>query len=151
MTPDLSNARKLYTLNLQITGSTEFGVSLGDILAGKTAVPPHGARFDVAFTGKAEGELAGTIEGIDYLRMRADGRADMDIKLVITTEGGQKLALRGEGVCRPRPDAPIGDFWEYAELHSSHEAYRWVNTLNIWGHGHVNFADGTIVVHAYGL
>ena len=67
---------KIYEYDLDVTGITDYGVSLDAILSGKEQVPPQGARFDVAFEGRAKGRLSGRVRGVGYLRMRADGRID---------------------------------------------------------------------------
>jgi hypothetical protein len=69
---------KIYEYDLDVTGMTDYGVSLDAILSGKEKLPPQGVRIDVAFEGRAVGRLAGRVRGIDYLRMRADGRIDLD-------------------------------------------------------------------------
>ncbi|MDN5943456.1 MAG: DUF3237 domain-containing protein, partial [Nitrospira sp.] len=68
----------LYEAAVDFSEVVEYGVSLGAVLAGNTAVPPAGARFDVSFRGSLRGpRLSGTIVGVDYLHMRADGRAQL--------------------------------------------------------------------------
>ena len=64
---------KIYEYDVNFTGVTDYGVSLEAILAGKEQVPPRGARFDVAFEGRASGRISGRVRGVDYLRLRADG------------------------------------------------------------------------------
>ena len=77
---------KIYEYDLDVTGMTDYGVSLDAILSGKEKIPPQGVRIDVAFEGRAIGRLAGRVRGIDYLRMRAAGRVDLDIPAVVETE-----------------------------------------------------------------
>ena len=65
----------LYEYSLKFTKVTEYGFSMGDLLAGKAPPPPGGARFDVAIEGSASGpKLKGSVVGVDYLEVRADGR-----------------------------------------------------------------------------
>ena len=65
---------RIYEYDLDITQVTDYGFTLEDVLSGKASVPPQGVRIDVAFEGRATGRLAGHVNGIDYLRVRADGR-----------------------------------------------------------------------------
>ena len=66
----------IYVYTLKITGVTEYGISFADLMAGVVAPPPEGARFDVAFEGPASGaKLTGKVKGVDYVRVRADGRS----------------------------------------------------------------------------
>src|SRR3981081_3652897 len=50
---------KIYDVELDITGVTDYGVSMDAILAGQEAIPLHGARFDLAVDGRFRGRLAG--------------------------------------------------------------------------------------------
>lgn len=98
---------KIYEYDLDVAGMTDYGVTLQAILSGEASVPPQGARIDVAFEGRATGRLAGHVRGIDYLRLRADGRIDLDIRGVIETEDGCRLALSADGVGAPLSPLPI--------------------------------------------
>ncbi|MCB8932905.1 MAG: DUF3237 family protein [Chthonomonadaceae bacterium] len=119
------------------------------VLSGQAAVPPQGLRFDVAFDGTANGRLAGRVSGIDHVRMRADGRIDLDIRGVIVTEDGHRIALAADGVAVPRADAPIADLFENVSLTTAAEGYAWVNSRQIWGVGTVNFAEGKVHIDGY--
>jgi hypothetical protein len=140
---------KIYEYDLDVTGVTDYGVSLDGILTGKEQVPPQGARIDVAFEGRASGRLAGRVRGVDYTRMRADGRVDLDIRAIIETEDGRRIALSADGVAVPRAAEPIADLCENIRLSTAAEGYAWVNTRQVWGTGTVNFATGKIHIDAY--
>lgn len=140
---------KIYEYDLDITGVTDYGVTLDSILAGKQPVPPQGARFDVAFEGRAAGRLSGRVRGVDYLRMRADGRLDLDIRATIETDDGHRIALSADGVAAPRPGEPIADLSENVRLTTAAAAYSWVNTRQIWAPGTVNLATGKIHIDGY--
>ena len=86
------------------------------ILSGKEKVPLQGPRFDVAFEGRAKGRLAGKVRGVDYLLMRADGRADLDVRGTIETDDGHRIALHIEGIASPRANEPIVDLFENLRL-----------------------------------
>jgi hypothetical protein len=140
---------KIYEYDLDVTGITDYGVTLEDVLSGKASVPMQGARIDFAFEGRATGRLAGRVHGIDYLRMRADGRVDLNIQATIETEDGHRIALAAGGVAKPRAAEPIADLRENVELSTASKDYVWVNTRQVWGVGTVNFASGKINVEAY--
>jgi Protein of unknown function (DUF3237) len=140
---------KIYEYDLDVTGMTDYGVSLDAILTGKEKVPPQGVRIDVSFEGHAKGRLAGRVRGVDYVRMRADGRVDLDIRATIETEDGRRIALSADGVGMPRATEPIADLWENVILGTAAEDYAWVNTRQIWAVGTVNFATGKIHLDAY--
>lgn len=140
---------KIYEYDLDITGVTDYGVSLDAILSGKEQVPLQGLRFDVAFEGRARGRVAGTVRGVDYVRMRADGRVDLDIRAVIETGDGRRIALAADGVATPRASEPIADLLENIRLSTPAADYSWVNTRQIWGYGTVNFATGKIHIEGY--
>jgi hypothetical protein len=140
---------KIYEYDLDVTGMTDFGVTLQAILSGQASVPPQGARIDVAFEGRASGRLAGIVRGIDYLRLRADGRIDLDIHAIVETDDGHRIALSADGVGVPRAAEPIADLRENVSLSTAAEGHAWVNTRQVWGVGTVNFATGKIHVDAY--
>jgi Protein of unknown function (DUF3237) len=140
---------KIYEYDLDFTGVTDYGVSMEAILSGKEKVPPQGARFDVAFEGRAKGRLSGRVRGVDYLRMRADGRIDLDIRATIETEDGHRIALSADGVGVPRVSEPIADLYENVCLTTAAANYAWVNTRQIWAPGTVNLAAGKVHIDAY--
>ena len=140
---------KIYEYDLDVTGMTDYGVSLDAILSGKEKIPPQGVRIDVAFEGHARGRLAGRVRGIDYSRMRADGRIDLDIRAIVETADGHRIALSADGVATPRAAEPIADLFENVSLSTAAEEYVWVNTRQVWGVGTVNFAVGKIHIEAY--
>ena len=74
---------KIYEMELDLTGVTDYGVSMDAILTGKEMVPLQGARFDLALAGHSKGRLAGQAHGVDYLRVRADGRMELDLHLIV--------------------------------------------------------------------
>ena len=139
---------KIYEYDLDVTGVTDYGVTLQAILSGQ-AVPPQGARVDVAFEGPATGRLSGRVRGIDYVRIRTDGRVDLDIRAIIETQDGHRIALSADGVGMPRAAEPIADLCENISLTTAAESYGWVNKRQVWGIGTVNFAAGKIHIDAY--
>jgi len=140
---------KIYEYDLDITGVTDYGLTLEAILSRQQAVPPQGARIDVAFEGRAVGRLSGPVRGVDYVRIRADGRIDLDIRAIVETEDGRRIALSADGVAMPRAAEPIADLLENVILSTAAADYAWVNMRQIWGVGTVNFAAGRIHIEAY--
>ena len=140
---------KIYEYDLDVTGVADYGITLDAMLSGQQPIPPQGARIDVAFEGRAIGRLAGRVQGIDYLRVRADGRFDLEIRLVIETENGSRIALSADGVAMPRAGQPIADLLENVILSTASAEYLWVNTRQVWGIGTVNLALGKIHIEAY--
>lgn len=139
---------KIYEYDLEVTGMTDYGMSLDAVLAGGP-IPPQGVRIDVAFEGRVDGRLAGRAHGSDYVRLRADGRIDLDIRAVIETDDGRRIALSADGVAAPRAGEPIADLYENVRLDTAAEDYAWVNARQVWGYGTVNFATGKIHVEGY--
>jgi len=140
---------KVYEYDLDVTGVTDYGVSLEAVLSGQVKIPPQGTRIDVAFAGRASGRLAGRVLGVDYVRMRADGRIDLDIRASIETDSGHRIALSADGVAIPRPSEPVADLLENVTLVAAAEDYAWINMRQIWGVGTVDFAAGRIHIDAY--
>ena len=140
---------KIYEYDLDTTGVTEYGVTFESILAGKEKVPLQGACFDLAFEGNATGRLSGRVRGVDYLRVRADGRMELDIHATIETGDGSRINLAAGGVGVLRPGQPIADLCENVTLTTAVAGFAWVNTHQIWGVGSVNLATGEIHIDAY--
>ena len=142
----------IYEYTVNITGMPEYGVSFEELMTGKTQVPPEGARFDVAFAGEVSGsKLSGTVTGVDYLHIRADGRFQLDIHAEITTKDGQKISLKADGVANPRKDSTISDLRENVTLFSSSKDCTWVNTIQVWAIGTVDLATKVICVAGYSV
>ena len=138
------------TLNLNITGMKEYGVSFAALMAEEVALPDEGVRFDVPFEGTANGpKVTGTIEGIDYLRVRAGGRFELHIHETIRTEDGQNISAHGDGVAILRPEGGIADLRVNMTLFTSAKDYTWVNQLQVRGIGTLDLDKRVIQVAAY--
>ncbi len=140
---------KIYEYDLDITGVTDYGITLEAILSGQSQVPPQGARIDVAFDGRATGRIAGRVRGVDHLRVRADGRIDLDIRATIETDDGHRIAPSADGVAVPRATEPIADLSENVSLNTAAEEYAWVRTRQIWGVGTVDLAAGKVHIDGF--
>jgi hypothetical protein len=143
------NGEKIYDYEVSLTRVTDYGLTLESIVSGQSRVPPQGARIDVAFEGRTKGRLTGRVSGIDYLRIRADGRMDLDIRAVIETEDGHRIALSADGVAVLRASEPIADLSENIVLTTAAEPYAWVQMRQIWAVGSVNLSIGRAHVEAF--
>jgi hypothetical protein len=140
----------LYRVTLYITGMKEYGVSFAALMAGEVTPPVEGARFDVAFEGTATGpKLHGAAEGIDYVRVAADGRLELHIHETIRTEDGHNISAHGDGVAIPRPEGGITDLRVNMALFASSKDYSWLNRLQVRGIGTIDLAKQVIQVAAY--
>ena len=140
----------LYEYTVKLTGMTEYGVSFASLMAGTAVPPPEGARFDVPFEGASIGpKLKGKVTGVDYLRIRADGRFELHIHAEITTDDGQKISLHADGVGLPRRGSPIAGLRENVTLFTSSKDYTWVNALQVWGTGTVDLAEQVVRIKGY--
>jgi hypothetical protein len=140
----------LYDYTVRLTGMTEYGVSFEALMAGTAAPPPEGARFDLPFEGASDGpKLKGKVVGVDYLRIRADGRFDLHIHAEITTDDGQKISLHADGVALPQAGSPVAGLRENVTLFTSSKAYSWVNGLQVWATGTVDLAERVVRIKGY--
>ncbi|MEJ0056001.1 MAG: DUF3237 family protein [Bacteroidota bacterium] len=140
----------LYECTLNPAGFTEYGTSLRELMSGKVVMPPEGVRCDAYFEGPATGEkLKGTVKGVDYLRVRPDGRMELDVHAEITTEDGEKISLKADGVCIPRKNSSISDLRENVTLFTSYKKYTWMNKLQVWGIGTIDLATEIINLKVY--
>jgi hypothetical protein len=141
--------KPLYEYTLKITQVSDYGAPAQAILAGELQPPPEGARIDVHFEGSVTGTLTGSVRGVDYVYVRADGRAQLDIHAEITTTDGKRVALHADGVAIPVKGTPRFDLYENVTLTTSHPEYAWVNTLQIWAPGTVDLSTGEIHVTGF--
>jgi len=142
----------IYELTLNITEMTEYGVSFEALMAGEVPPPPEGARFDIYFEGVSNGpKLKGKVKGVDYLNMRADGRAELHVYYKIMTDEGQNIAAQVGGLATPRPNSSMTDLRENVTLFSSSADYKWVNNLEVWAIGTVDLSTGIINISAYSV
>jgi hypothetical protein len=145
--PTAMRGEKIYEQDLDLAGVTDFGVSLDAILAG--TIPLQGARIDLAIDGRSKGRLSGRVHGADYVRIRADGRIDLDLHVTIETEDGHRVALSGDGQAAPRNGEPLLDIFANIRLSTAAAEYAWVNERQIWAVGTANLATGKIHAEAY--
>lgn len=141
--------KHIFDEELHLTTITEFGVSWDDLLTGSARLPYQGARFDLAFEGKLTGpEIRGTIKGVDYLEVRADGKFQLNIQAIVVTDDGEAIALKEDGILTPSPNGP-------ARLHLNMQfstaaaRYQWINARQMWGVGEVDMQSGTVAVRGY--
>ena len=139
----------LYEYTLKLTQVVEYGASADALISGQTPPPAEGARFDVYFEGPISGKLNGTVKGVDYLHMRADGRCQLNIHAEITTEDGKKIALAADGVAIQEEGSPVFQLKENVTLTSNHPEYSWVNAIQVWAPGSVDMSKGEIHVRGY--
>jgi hypothetical protein len=140
---------KIFEYDLDITGVTDYGVDMQALFAGQASAPPQGAQFDVTLAGSIKGRLTGAIRGVDYLRVRADGRRELELRGAIETDDGSRIAFSAQGVGSPRPDEPTVDLAVRIELSTAAPAYAWVNAKPAWGSGYADLAAQKIHIDAY--
>ena len=126
--------KPLFEASYNITGVEEFGSSFEALLQGKLDIPKEGFRVNVSFEGVISGGIEGTGKGVDYLYTRADGRNQLDVKVVITTKDGKNISFTADGVSIPQSDGTF-KIAENVTLFSSHPEYTYLNPLQIWGYG----------------
>jgi hypothetical protein len=143
----------IYRYNLKVTGITSYGAPAVDaVVSGAAGIPPPGARYDLALEGRIAGQrLRGTVNGVDYIHIRPDGRAQLHIHAEITTEDDKKIALYADGVVSFRAGSSLGDLRENVTLTTSGPAYAWVNPLQIWALGTVDMATGDVDIAGYAV
>jgi len=134
----------------QITGQTDFGITLQQVVSGEKEIPPGGLRIDFHFEGKSSGpRMNGTVAGTDYMLLHAAGRATMHQHGVVTTDDGARIAMYNDGFS-------IGDRQtaKYQQrvnirLHTTSEKYAWVNGQQIWQINEVDLSTGQVTFKAY--
>jgi hypothetical protein len=140
---------KIFEYDLTIGNVTDYGVDMEALFAGREKVPLQGAQFDVTVAGSIQGRVSGSMQGIDYLRVRADGRRELDLRTTVETDDGNRIALWAQGTARPRAGEPIVDLSVKIHLLTAAAGYEWLNARPAWGAGYANLATGKIHIDAY--
>jgi hypothetical protein len=112
------------------------------------AFPLSGLRVDFVFEGLLHGRVAGEIRGVDYVLMRPEGGAELDIGATITTGDGTKIALSPVGTTIPQPNSTVSSIREAITLTAASDAYSWANGLHIFRIGAADVARGEIKVRS---
>ncbi|HWX27938.1 MAG TPA: DUF3237 family protein [Steroidobacteraceae bacterium] len=140
---------KIYEMELDLAGVTDYGLSMEAILSGQKAIPLHGARFDLAVNGPFKGRLAGRAHGVDYVQVRSDGRMELDLHLIIETDDGHRIAMSGDGQAALRPGEQVLDIFANVRLSTASKEYAWVNERQIWGVGTTSLATGKVLAEGF--
>jgi Protein of unknown function (DUF3237) len=141
-----------YVPQVTITKVVEFGISADAVLLHGVAPPAEGARFDFNLEGHIAGpNLSGTLQGVDYLNIRADGRGELHIHAGIETGDGMMISLSASGIVFRNDGSPLLQLRENVGLTSNHPELSWVNHLQIWASGTVDISTGRVHVKAYSV
>lgn len=140
---------KIFEYDLDITAVTEYGANMEALFTGRESVPLQGAQFDVTLAGLVKGCVTGAMHGIDYLRVRPDGRRELELRGTIETDDGSRIAFLAEGVASPRDGEPIADLAVKIDLLTAAAGYSWVNAKPAWGSGYADLAANKIHVEVY--
>jgi len=143
------NYEQLFEYDLDITGVTDYGADMKSLFTGRETVPLQGAQFDVTLVGSVKGRLNGVMRGIDYLRVRPDGRRALELRGTIETDDGSRIAFSAEGVGSPRENEPIVNLAVKIDLLTAAAGYSWVNAKPAWGKGYADLVANKIHVEVY--
>ena len=142
----------IYEYKPQVTRIVEYGTPAEAVLMRTSPPPKEGNRLDLYLEGPVvAGRLQGTVTGIDYLNMRADGRAELHIHGHITLEDGRTVALEAGGVAIPEEGSSIFQLREHVKLTSNYPALAWVNATEVWARGTVDVSTGQVHLRAYAV
>lgn len=131
MTYSIDRLEHLCTYKAQITEMIPFGNT------------PLGKRFDAYFEGDVTGrKLSGTMRGVDYILVRVDGVAELNVRAVLVTNDKVNISVQisGYGQDEELKDTEI-------RMATGHEKYRWLMSKIIIGKG--KMADGILELDYY--
>jgi len=143
------NGKKIITYDMTITDVIDSGTSFEDILSGKKEIPLQGVRIFISFEGKVSGEVTGTISGVDYVYLRSDGRAELDIRAMIQTADDDRIAVVADGVANIVKGESRHNIYENVKLTTSAEKYQILNLYQVWSVGYVDFETKKLVLEGY--
>ncbi|ELR69487.1 hypothetical protein C900_05019 [Fulvivirga imtechensis AK7] len=140
----MNESALLFEEEVRLTNVKEYGFSWERFASGKEPIPAEGLRFDIHFEGDVSGDLvAGTIKGVDYLTVRADGRLFLQLYAAITTNDGAVISVTESGI------NDNGHLRLNMDFHANDDRYRWLNHKHVWGLGTVNFETGEVKIKGY--
>jgi len=92
---------------------------------------PLGKRYDAWFEGDLSGGvISGRMRGIDYILVRPDGIAEINVRAAIVTQDGVNISVLISGY---HQDGEIKD--TYVKMITGKESYRWLSSVIIIGKG----------------
>jgi hypothetical protein len=92
---------------------------------------PLGRRFDAYFEGELTGGmLSGRMRGVDYILVRPDGIAEINVRAAIVTQDGINISVLISGI---HQNGEIKD--TYVKMGTGNENYRWLSSVIIVGKG----------------
>jgi hypothetical protein len=139
----LTDKELLFEEDVSLTGITDYGFTWKDFMDG-VPVPEQGARFDIAFEGAISGDkLSGRIYGIDYLEVRADGKMIINLHAGLVTSQGERINVTETGINRN------GDLRLNIHFHTGVKQYVWLNQVQVWAIGKVDFNTGKVHIKGY--
>lgn len=129
----------------------EFLFTMRATLDGPTIIPnaPHGTRILVPVTG---GEVTGPkvngtlrAHGGDWVTMRPDGTAQLDVRVTILTDDGAAIFMEYKGILTTGENRTI----RTAPLfQTGDERYTWLNSVQAVATGETGDGDVTYQVYA---
>ena len=137
MAESMPVAEHVYDETMQITGTTDFGIDMGSALTGAKTVPPEGVRVDVDFSGELQGpRIKGKITGTDFVLIMPGGVTRLDVRAVIVTDDGARIAFYADGYAPVEKGA--ARLLENVRLHTAAPAFLLVNSTQFWATGEID-------------
>ena len=104
---------------------------------------PVGTRYDAYFEGDIKGEkLSGKMHGIDYILVRSDGIAELNVRAILVTDDKVNISVQISGYMQ---DGELKD--TQIKMITGDEKYHWLMTKIIIGKG--KSADGKLELDYY--
>ncbi len=92
---------------------------------------PLGKRYDALFEGDLSGGvISGRMRGIDYILVRPDGIAEINVRAAIVTQDGVNISVLISGY---HQNGEIKD--TYVKMITGKESYQWLSSVIIVGKG----------------
>jgi len=113
---------------------------------------PAGHRLNMELEGESrpDGRVAGRIEGLDWLTLRPDGVAELDVRATLTTPEDEVVAVRATGLAELGADGVAAGRLTL-RFQTGSEALGWLNRVVGVAATRADMNAGTLELTAYSL
>jgi hypothetical protein len=111
---------------------------------------PRGQRVDIELAGDVlpRSRVRGRLAGTDYLTVRPDGVAELDVRATLTTDDGEVVSVRASGLATI-DDTGLASGTLALRFETASEPLAWLNREVGIAETRADMANGSLELDAY--